>query len=178
MPRKLILILLLIFTLIPTAALAQVDDITQLNETTCSELDWAEMVEGIIAMLTTDQLEISGSIVTIDPMQRLYMAHTGMNTIRAACTGYTFTSDEYANGIIGPVMFTGSVYEGTLTVSESGGFPTMTFTSLSGECGLIPMLSIMSTETSDSSLFRFDQCTTMIEVNSRGPWTLSFSRIQ
>lgn len=172
--RKLI-VAILILLIAPTAALAQVDNITQLNEENCSELEWQPLFDDLIQMLSNDEIVPD---VAIDHLNRLFLAQMMINTVRAACTGYEFTSEEFPTGIIGPVAFMGVIYEGTLTIPQAGGFATMTFTSLSGDCGIIPMLTISSAETSDSSLFRFDQCTTMIEVNTQGPWTLSFSRIQ
>ncbi len=123
----------------------------------------------------SEQLDIfSGNfrdIATYDPIAVAYDVRSLMNSMQMYCSG-VFTNETHPNGIIGPIAFDGTIYEVTFVGIPTGSFDvggSVTLEELSGDCGILNMMMISSSNMEETNLWRFGgDCQALIEVHRSG----------
>jgi len=123
-------------------------------------------------------VEIASALATAEnPLEILVALDAGIDAIRWTCTGKAYTSEDYGlEAVIGPVMFSGTLYKATLT---SDTFASISVTAISGECDEFNLMTIGSFEGGEANtLYEFEECVAMFEINASKPWTFVIERIQ
>lgn len=165
--HRLLLSFMLVLSLliIPTQLIAQ----EQITEQTCTPEQWQELQNG----LTT---EIATLATSETPLLVLLRIQASLDITRATCTGGQFSQETHPTGIIGPMVFGGTLYQATLDLGE-GEFGSAQLTTLEGDCGSWPLLSVSGDEGTETDLWNFEGCTAIIEVNTSSDWSLSIERL-
>lgn len=140
------------------------------SEQTCTPEEWAAYQQSftdIIPELTTSE----------NPIDILLLLDAIINTVRATCTGATYSSEELGTeAIIGPIAFSGTIYQATLT---SEYFSSVQITEIAGDCDKFNLLSVAEmTGGTANTIYEFSECVAMFEVNSSKPWTFAIERIR
>lgn len=151
--------------LITTAAAAQDAD-----PATCPAPD------ALLASITTLLTESQGmdTLTILDALRTAVSEHT------IACTGLTFTSDEYGLlPVIGPVTIPEGIYRVTATTA---GFLIARLDLLSGECdtrGSLFSVSRGEANEGAQAVFNSSGCEVLISVyNVQEAWTLEFEKLR
>lgn len=116
-----------------------------------------------------------------DPTYIMYQVRRALETYQLLCN-QKFTSETHPNGIIGPLLFDGTLYEVTFVGILTGNIDvggSVTMEELSGDCGFLNMMAITSNDMDETDLMEFgENCEAMIEVHRTGAWELSFVKIK
>jgi len=116
-----------------------------------------------------------------DPTYIMMQVRRALETYQLICN-QKFTSETHPSGIIGPILFDGTLYEVTYTGIPTGNIDvggSVTMEELSGDCGFLNMMLISSDNMTETTLMRFgENCEAMIEVHRSGAWELTFVKIQ
>lgn len=163
-----LIILIVIFCGGLTTTLAQ-------DSVDCDADGYREIMKGISDAV----LELSESITTDeDGIVALLQLELTLDLLRFTCMGEDYTSETNPNGIIGPVMFGGTLYQAEFNALDEYGFLQLRV--IEGDCGFTPPL--MTTDIDGglvADLWEFGgDCIAMIEVNGFGEWTLNIGRLQ
>lgn len=143
------------------------------TEQSCTGDEWGEFLPGLIE--TVAQLE-----TVDDPLATLLLIQAHIGSMRSACTGGVWSSEEYgtSSSVIGPIIFTGSLYRATLTSHAA----SVRITTLEGDCG---MSGIGATGDSPDGvaesevLWEFENCVAYFQVSPSGnTWTLSVEKLK
>jgi hypothetical protein len=163
--KKLVMLLVLLAALLVPAAAQE--------EISCTPEEWITSVRALSdAMLPN----IDSIASQEDGLLMLLIIEAAIDTVRATCTGGAFTDVDYTNGIIGPIIFSGTLYQATLTTPEQGG--SVSGTAIEGDCGFMTFISTPFEGGEETSLFTFGgDCVMIFEVNVEGPWTLTIERL-
>jgi len=135
---------------------------------------------------TAEQYE-NGAAVLIETLNQLATDENPYNILlgiemtidllRYECFGEGYNSELYPNGIVGPAMFQGTLYQATL--SSPDGFGSVAMTAIEGDCGLTFPLSTDIEGGEETDLWEFGgDCIALFEVNAPGAWTLDIQRLQ
>jgi hypothetical protein len=161
------------FVLLVGASFAIAQDATP--EASCSP---AEFKEALTNGLSSLQEQVTTLQTEEDILAFLLGMETSIDGLRATCVDTSFSSENYPNGIIGPIRFTGTLYEVTFTIEE-GGLGYATGVTVEGDCPSSFLISPSSNESSETDLMRLrGECFYMFEVNTSTEWTLDIVRIR
>lgn len=109
----------------------------------------------------------------------LLQLDTAIQTQRAVCGGGVFNKGTHPDGIIGPILFSGTLYQGTIT-SESR--ITVGNVVIEGDCPVAIYQYTGSDRTEDTELWRMGgDCVMMLEIDTgtdSDEWTLTLERLQ
>ena len=100
-----------------------------------------------------------------------------IETQRSLCSGRQFNNETYADGVIGPLIFGGTLYQATLS---SEGNVTLGNIALEGSCPFV-YLYTGTDRREDTDLWRMEDCAMMLELdafNDSTTWTLVIERLQ
>lgn len=169
--RILLIAVILFAMLFVPAALAQ----DEVANPTCTPEDWQEIQDGIVE-------QASALATSEDPLTQLLVIETYIDAARGRCVSDSFTSEDYPNGIIGPFVLSGSLYEVAFTVDEST-YGNVNTVDLDDTCSLDFKLGIdTSTEGgTETNLWQFEEpCAGMLEVDTTRPssWSLTITRLR
>lgn len=164
--------LLLFVALVGLNARAQ-DNVT-LPTYTCTAEDYAavtKLVAEQLATLTQPDAQ---------PAQAMLIMRATLDTYQAKCTGGTFTNVTNPTGIVGPVVFDGTIYQATLTLPEGENiYGSASLTTIEGDCGYGTFISPATTGGSETELMKFGgDCVALFEVNTEQDWTLTFAKVK
>lgn len=156
-------ILLLILSLCAAPLYAQ-----DTSERSCDPSEWGNFKPAIIEQL--DHLEAN-------PLETLLLLQTFISSARATCTGGEFTNETHPNGIIGPIYFSGTLYQATLTVPDTYG--SVRIRELEGDCDAFILQGPVAGG-SETDLWQFKNCVAMFEVNLSGTsdWHFIIERLR
>lgn len=149
-----------------------------LPPTICTQEDYDMLKTGITSVING----LSDN-VAYDPTAIMLQARTAIETYQLLCN-QMFTNVTHPNGIIGPLVFDGTLYEVTFVAlpTEGASFDvggSITMEEVSGDCGILNLMLVSATNPSETDLFRFGgDCVGLIEVNRSGDWQLSFVKLQ
>lgn len=168
MKAKLFILAGLLFILMTLGISGQAQD----TEQTCSDEQWTGFITPLTEM-------VSAFANADDPLTVLLEIDTAIQTMRAACTGGTWTSEEYGTSstVIGPITLDGTMYKATL-ISEKNA--SIRVTEMEGDCGFAALGAVSSDDTTESSaIWKFEGCVAFFEVNGYGtPWTVTLQKIK
>lgn len=141
------------------------------EESACTSEQWGDF--------STTLNDLSDTLATSEtPMDALLAIQTQIETMRAACGNWVFTKADYANGIIGPISFDGTLYQATL--ESVGSVAVLSRVEIDGDCDFIVSIITPFTGGEESDLLEFDGCTAMLEIDSSTArdWTLTLTRLK
>lgn len=145
-------------------------------EQTCTPEQW----EGFVPHMN----EIVETITGDDPLLALFQIEAVIESIRATCTGGVWTSEDYGENsvVIGPVIFSGTLYEATLKTTGSA---SASMTTLEGKCdeleSIILTTDLDSEEEEEATvLYEFENCIALFEVEGYGdsPWSFNVVKLR
>lgn len=162
--RRLLTALTVLFCLIAPVAAQEVQELT------CTPEEW-QTIEDDLA------LEAGGIVEAESQALALLRIEARIETARAMCSGGQFSRDSHPNGIIGPIIFSGALYQAELNVV--GTYGNVSLTPLEGDCGFSFGLSAPTSGGSETDLWKFKGCVAMLEVDTYppAPWTLSITKL-
>lgn len=142
----------------------------EVQELTCTPEQWQPIEDDLV-------LEAGGITEAESQALALSRIEARIETARAECTGGQFSSDSHPNGILGPIIFSGALYEATLTVD--GAYGSVSLIALEGDCGILNSITGPIDGGSETDLWEFKECVAIFEVNtsSSAPWTLSIKKL-
>lgn len=144
------------------------------EEASCTPEQW-QQYQNVIT-------ETAASLATSDnPSLILLGLEALIDTARAVCTGAQYSKTDNPDGILGPMIFGGTLYKATL--NSVGGYGSVKPLALEGNCGGFTFEMPMSTAFgggSESTLYRFEGCVAMFEINasSAEDWTFTIERLR
>lgn len=164
---RIILLLILILSFASTS-IAQ-----EQNEVSCTPEEYQDYIQVLIDVLNEYKPQI---VVETDALEVLIGIEMAIDGLRANCTGGSFAAADYSNGIIGPISFSGTLYQAEFTTTTFG---TVTFVEIDGDCGM-EFMSISEVDgDSETDLWEFGgDCVTMFEVQGGGDWTLNIEKLR
>ena len=167
MIRRLILLALIIVLVMPV--MAQDEDeaacsVGQLQDVLRSGVEvWIPLIDGLESVQDAFDLMIG--------------FQAAIETQRTICSGGLWTSEEYANGIVGPIKFSGTLYQATLSMDTFGSVRIVT---VDGNCGLNRTMGVNGSDGGEETdLLEFGgDCLAMFEVNTSEAWTMVIERLR
>lgn len=154
---------------------ARAQDNVTLPTYTCTAEDYATVTKIIDEQLATL------SQPDADPALAMVLIRAALDTYQAKCTGGTFTKATHPNGIIGPIVFTGSLYQATLQITPGDfAYGSAKWTTISGDCGLFTLLSVTDGkgDANETDVLKFKDCVALFEVDaSEGDWTFTLAKL-
>jgi hypothetical protein len=147
------------------------------EEAACTVAD----VQNVFNVMADQIAQTASEITTVEEgLDILLGIETIIDLLRTQCGGVTYISENYTNGIIGPVNFAGTLYQ--VSLSSTGGDSSFATTVLEGDCALFPP-SIFTANggTEETDLWQpGGDCVALFEVNTYGAtnWVLTFERLQ
>jgi hypothetical protein len=152
-------------------------DAATLPEFACLPVDYTE--------LKTQLTDIPAGFddAATDPALVLLTLRAAIDTFQARCTGGLFTYATHPSGIVGPIAFSGTLYELTLTIPEADiATASMSLIDIEGDCGLgFPTMIPGTSGGSQTDLLEFGgDCVAMFEVNVVGvrDWSLTIKKLK
>lgn len=147
------------------------------SEFSCTVEEWASMLNS----LTENFLELTSQVTDeTSILETTLLIKAGVDSIYAICSNGTFSEETHSNGIIGPISFSGTLYQ--ITLSSSDGGSSFSTTVIEGDCGFTPPSIFTDMEgTTETDLWEpGGTCVAMFEVETYGAsgWELVFERLR
>ncbi|MGJ3241147.1 MAG: hypothetical protein ACFE0Q_20725 [Anaerolineae bacterium] len=174
MYKKIFVPLLIILLSIPLVLMAQ-DSNENPPEPTCTTEEFQDGLESLIGVIDEFSSQIESDF---DAYNVLLAIETQIDNIRFGCGYEAITSETHPNGIVGPLSFSGRVYEVTFTAEDELG--TVSTTTLNGDCGIlgVNLLTDMGGGTETTLVTFGGDCVAFFEINGPDVWELTFTRLQ
>ncbi len=150
----------------------------QEEEFTCTAQEFRDM---FVPLLDAIKGAMDNATTDAEALTLFLGIETVIANVRLACGGTReFTSEAYPNGIIGPISFSGTLYQ--VSISSTGGDASFSTTVIEGDCDIIPP-GIFTTNGGNAETDLWEpggDCMAMFEVNTYGAtgWVLDFERLQ
>ncbi len=161
---------LLLFGLVLMAGGLLAQDMT-LPEFACLPIDYQTAktdLDALTAQLVDPEQDVALTLLLLD-------AYT--ETLRARCTGGTFNKVSHPNGIVGPVVLGGTLYQ--MDFTSQAQVASVVITPISGDCGFPQGALLTEPGSSETNILKFgEDCVLLFEVNSQqADWQLVFARL-
>lgn len=159
-------IFLLCLLIAPT--FAQDNPLTDFQDELCGEARLAVAV-GLLRELA-DNIEASEN-----PQLDLFELRVQVSTIQAVCDNLVFTSEDHGlSVVIDPFILLDGIYR---VIVEGDDFMTVTSTEVAGDCDRFSEVLSSDQSRLESSFEAQDNCTLLLDVDARAPWSITFEPI-
>lgn len=145
----------------------------------CTVEEWKTALTEVGTNIITFADEITTEQEALDTLLAI---ETAVISGRAFCAGAQYSSETNPTGIIGPINFSGTIYQATLTTDTFG---TLESTVIDGDCGLFgtgpDMFMIEMSGGAVTDLWEMGgDCQMLIEVSltMTGDWSLEIERLK